>query len=102
MTEVFCKYRPKVSVTIQGHSNAERKNGNDLCCCAVSMLSYTLMSRLKELKLKNKIIFFKDGYVHVEFAPKGVNGSKGIEAVSTVMSGFNLLMEEYPHNIKVI
>lgn len=101
MTTITYKRYPKASLTIEGHSLAPRVSDHDLCCAAVSMLSCTIMQRIHDLALNSKAIYSSDAYVHIEFAPLGKNGRRGMEALNTVITGFKLLGEKYPDNIKI-
>ena len=43
---VYEKNESTTDICIFGHCNAGRINGIDLCCCAVSMLVYTMLDTL--------------------------------------------------------
>lgn len=101
MTKITYTRHPKVSLTVDGHCNAPRQSGHDLCCAAVSMLSLAFVGRIENLKVADKVICLGDGYAHAEFAPRGKNGKRGIEAMNTILTGFMLLREKYPDNIKI-
>ncbi|MBQ8525409.1 MAG: ribosomal-processing cysteine protease Prp [Clostridia bacterium] len=99
MTEITYTRYPKACLTINGHSDAVRTNGHDLCCAAVSMLVCTFMKRLEDLNLKDKAIYCGDGYARGEFTPRGKEARRGLEAIDTILTGFRLLREQYPENI---
>ncbi len=93
--------RKSTSVSILGHCNAGRINGYDLCCCAVSMLSFTLMDSLKRLNLKDFDYSYGGGTCHIKFKNRGRNLKKALLVIETVMNGFELLKNKYPENINL-
>lgn len=101
MTEIKYTRYPKVSLSVEGHCMAKRDNGIDLCCAAVSMLVCTLLQRVEELPLSSKALYCSDGYARVEFDCRGRNSRQGIEALNTILTGFRLLRDKYPDNIKI-
>lgn len=101
MTQITYTRHPKVSLTADGHCNAPRQSGHDLCCAAVSMLISTFVEHIDNLKVADKVIYLGDGYAHAEFTPRGKNGIRGMEALNTILTGFMLLREKYPDYIKI-
>lgn len=101
MTKIIYKRYPKVSLTVDGHCNAPRTNGYDLCCAAVSMLACTFMQRMEELNLDNKFVYCEEGYLYGEFSARGKKGRTGLEMIDTLLAGFRLLEKEYPDCIKI-
>lgn len=101
MTKITYTRYPTASLTVDGHCEAERTNGNDLCCAAVSMLVCTFLQRLEETKLKCKSVYVSDGYARGEFSVQGKNGFRALETLDTVLAGFRLLKEQYPENITI-
>ncbi len=91
----------ETSISIMGHCNAGRINGYDLCCCAVSMLSFTLMDSLKRLDLKGFSYSYGGGCCHIKFKNRGKNKKRAYMALETVMNGFELLKRKYPENINL-
>ena len=50
MTEIVYEKNTDITeITVFGHCNAGRINGMDLCCCAVSMLIFTMLDTLRKL-----------------------------------------------------
>ena len=102
MTEVHKEISAgMVELTVLGHCDAGRINGNDLCCCGVSMLVYTIMNTLEKLKLNNLKQHYGGGWCKIRFDRKSPDTKPALVAVDTVMNGFELLEEAYPANIKV-
>jgi len=86
-------------ITVMGHCNAGRINGSDLCCCAVSMLVFTLMDSLKRLNLKNFSSGYGVGWCHIRFDNSGENTGKAQTVIQTVTNGFYLLKGRFPSSI---
>lgn len=102
MTDII--YEPSRNVTeltVMGHCNAGRINGMDLCCCAVSMLIFTMLDTLGRLKLKDFRHSYGGGWCHVKFLNKGKDFKKAKTVIETVMNGFGLLEKRYPSNVKI-
>ena len=103
MTEiVFEKDKEFLELCVFGHCNAGRINGMDLCCCAVSMLVYTMLDSLRKLNLQNFRHSYGGGWCHVKFSLKGEYSHKGGCIVETILNGFSLLEKRYPSSVKVI
>ncbi len=103
MTEIV--YEPssrQTELTLFGHCNAGRVNGMDLCCCAVSMLVFTMLESLKALNLRNFRHSYGGGWCHVKFANKSKDFKKAKCILETIMNGFGLLQKRYPDNIKIV
>lgn len=102
MTDICLERNKNITdISILGHCNAGRINGYDLCCCAVSMLSFTLMDSLKKLKLKGFDYSYGGGWCHIKFKNRGRNYTKALLVIETVMNGFELLRKKYPENINL-
>ncbi len=103
MTEIVYEKNPDITeVTVFGHCNAGRINGMDLCCCAVSMLVFTMLDTLRKLRLNDFRHSYGGGWCHVRFKNTGSDYKKAKYTLETVMNGFNLLKKRYPSNISII
>lgn len=103
MTEiVYEKDKESYELCVFGHCNAGRINGIDLCCCAVSMLIFTMLDSLRKLKLKNFCHSYGGGWCHVRFSKLSDDSGKAKCILETIMNGFSLLEKRYPSNVKVI
>ncbi len=91
-----------MTVRISGHAGAARKNGYDLCCAAVSMLAYTLMKILSDIRPKNLVITRAEADVFVSFDFFCLRAFPAFAAVKTVMAGYKLLEEKYPENVRIV
>ena len=102
MTEIHRQVSSRyVELTVLGHCNAGRINGTDLCCCAVSMLVYTIMESLGELNLKSLTQSYGGGWCKIRFDRKSPDTDIATVALDTVMNGFGLLEKSYPANVKI-
>lgn len=102
MTEVHRQISSgTVELTVLGHCDAGRINGNDLCCCGVSMLVYTIMNTLEKLKLSNLSQHYGGGWCKIRFDRLSPDADSASVALDTVMNGFELLEKSYPSNLKI-
>ena len=102
MTEIHFKHdTAQTDVLGLGHCNAGRGNGNDLCCCAVSTLVYTLLEALSRLNLKSYKGKYGGGWCHIGFSAKSPDIKRASECIKTVFAGFELLQQNYPSSIKI-
>ena len=103
MTEI-CKSitSDTVEITILGHCDAGRINGMDLCCCAVSMLTYTLMEALRDTNLSGLKSTYGGGWCHIRFDTKSKDIKKAMIAINTIMKGFSLLERAYPTSVNIV
>ena len=99
---IYESFKNETSLCIMGHCNAGRINGMDLCCCAVSMLIFTMLDSLKRLKLRKYRYSYGGGWCHVTFQNRGGNFKKAQTIIETIMNGFELLEKKYPQKVKVI
>lgn len=100
MTKVlFGKSKTRAEFTIKGHAEAEKVNGYDLCCCAISMMCALTEDYLTKRKLKNLKIKKDDGYFCASFERTGISAVKAIEVLEAVFGGYCMLEEVYPSNI---
>lgn len=100
MTIITCENdRGKYTINIEGHSMYNP--GNDIVCSACSILTYTLLNSLADITTERlNITENEDGF---NIVVKGIRES--IETVKvivdTIMSGYELLEEQYPANVNV-
>lgn len=102
MTEIILENtNTETSLCVMGHCNAGRINGMDLCCCAVSMLVFTMLQSLKKLKPCGFRYSYGGGWCHVNYIKTGREHSEANTVINTIMNGFDLLEKRYPNNVKV-
>jgi len=102
MTEItYEKYPSYTELTVMGHCNAGRINGMDLCCCAVSMLIFTMLETLGKYILEDYRYSYGGGWCHVKFSNKGEDFKNAITVTDTMINGFRLLEKRYPSSITV-
>lgn len=101
MTEIHFSNKKYTDILVFGHCNAGRINGNDLCCCAVSILVYTLLESLSKLKLDKYKGKYGGGWCHVKFLSDSHDFNKAYECIKTIFSGFELLEKNYPSSVKI-
>ena len=102
MTEITYEKHPcYTELTVMGHCNAGRVNGMDLCCCAVSMLVFTLLDTLAKHSLEGYRHSYGGGWCHIKFLNKGESFKNAITATDTIFNGFQLLEKRYPSSVKI-
>lgn len=104
MTNVSIKeYGSKVRIDITGH--AGYNPGSDIVCAAVSCLSYTLMQRLRDMDNYNYFhkmeVQFDSGEVHIAVDAKDIYRLEVEATLVTILTGFELLENKYPDNIRL-
>lgn len=90
-------------VKIKGHAECGEK-GNDLVCCAVSTLFYTLGQSYMESErmLQKKPVFTdKDGEGFCKCVPKKEYEGNIARSLWTIIQGFMLVSANYPDNVKI-
>jgi len=102
VTEIrLTHHEGKTELTIMGHCNAGRINGFDLCCCAVSMLTHTLLKSLRDINLKDFEGRYGGGWCYIRFSDTSKKKQKAYIIIETIMKGFSMLEESYPANVKI-
>lgn len=90
-------------ITITGH--ADFNPGLDIVCSAVSMLTYTLMQCLSDAEDKGCLtecsINTKSGDVYISVKPEQFYRKLLENTVDTIITGFELLADKYPDNVKL-
>lgn len=103
MTEIkLSRTKQSTELTVMGHCNAGKINGMDLCCCAVSMLTFTIMETLGVMDLTGFKSSYGGGWCHIFFESDSPDAVKANIAVDTVMKGYELLENSYPSNVSII
>lgn len=103
MTEIkLTSCDEKTELTVMGHCNAGRINGFDLCCCAVSMLTFTLLESLSKLKLDSYKGSYGGGWCYITFLNSSKMADKAKTIIDAIMDGYGLLMQSYPSNVTII
>ena len=99
------KFKPDTfTVDISGHAEHGKK-GEDIVCAAISTLFYTLAQALYPYNnmTENGIDFSnEDGYGHISCTPKAEYVQNITLIYWTIMSGFELVAENYKNNVSFI
>lgn len=97
----------RVTVEIKGHANYKGVLEADVVCSAASMLASTFAQYAQKLLaagvIEDMIAFeYKVERVYVDFivADKPVNMVMVTALVDIIRTGFDLLIEQYPKNVK--
>lgn len=91
---------------VNGHANYAKK-GQDLICAAASILVYTAAQEAREAQERGSLteparIRLGQGDAVVSFEASGdLGGDEVCTAFRTIMTGFRILADSYPKNIKV-
>ena len=98
------EFNPKTfTLDITGHAEHGKK-GEDIVCSAISTLFYTLGQALYDSKhmMAEDIIFSdEDGNGHLSCKPKEEYESNVSLIFWTILTGFNLVVENYRKNVKL-
>ena len=96
------KFKPKeLELSITGHAGAAEK-GKDIVCSAVSILFYTLaqaVSDSENMLMEAPVIEIEDGNGSVSCKPKEVFLATMQRTYWTVLTGIELLSQEYKEYI---
>lgn len=96
-------FNPKTyTIDITGHAETDEK-GKDIVCAAISTLFYTLAQALYPYndKTESGIDFSdEDGNGHISCTPKKEYEQNIILIYYTILSGFELVAENYKENVK--
>lgn len=92
------KFKPKeLEISVTGHAGAAEK-GQDIVCSAVSILFYTLAQAVTDsvdMLTEEPVIDIEDGSGFVSCKPKEVFLAAIQRTYWTVLTGFELLAQEY-------
>ncbi len=105
MTKVcFREYYDNLLITVEGHSNSSCV-GTDIVCAGISTLVYTFINAIldEEASGNVKLIrkFMGDGAVCFEIRRFSFSKERIDGIVSTVMTGFYMLEENYPDYVRI-
>ena len=94
----------KLAFHAAGHA-AYGPKGADIVCAAVSILSYTLAREMEKLEADGGLAIFsasfEEGAVRIEAIPRRFAKRQACTVYQTILSGFCLLAEAYPENIRL-
>lgn len=98
---------PVLCVTVKGHANAPRtERDNDIVCAAVSVLSQTLLECMIREHDAGALKGFKyravSGEVELSAVIRNLHAERVKTAIRTVATGFILLSNTYPDNVRLI
>lgn len=89
------------SLVVKGHSGMA-KEGEDILCAAVSILTYTMAARLYEIEDRRPdfktIVVLEPGDARLQWSQESIEVSLLLHDIQT---GFVLLQEKCPKNIKI-
>lgn len=99
---VFKKVGYYYNARIGGHAGGAA-NGSDIVCAGVSALVYALMETVhdKPEVFLDADIVYNDGLADVAFHVEPWNEGLADMMIDTIRTGFELMMERYPDNVRV-
>lgn len=101
---IIITFNPKTfELDITGHAEHGKK-GEDIVCSAISTLFYTLGQALYESKhmMAEDIVFSdEDGNGHLSCKPKAEYEANVSLVFWTILTGLNLVVENYRKNVKL-
>lgn len=87
------------TIDIDGHAGFNP--GMDIVCSACSILGYTLLNALESQHAEYKIMSEDEGNIHIVFKPMEHDAEYTDAIITTVMTGYELLAEQYPNNVEL-
>lgn len=96
-----------VRLEVSGHAGQAEK-GHDIVCSAVSILTYTFATVIKELDFSERlaepaIVEMTSGSAVIQAVCRFTNNfSKVIIAMDTVEKGYELIEDKYPEYVELI
>lgn len=99
----------KYEVKILGHAGYAKKNampaGCDIVCAAISLTSYTMVQRVKDMENEGKLISSEitidSGIVIVGIISKEKYNNELFWTLETIKTAFELLAETYPEHVSL-
>lgn len=99
----ICFYPADLRMTLKGHAGAGVP-GQDLICCAVSALTYTLAANVRRMQrrgwLKKAGIRLRSGDAEITCTPFPEAGEWVRGRFETISLGYRMLWREYPDFIR--
>lgn len=96
--------RKQHSMTLKGHAGAGVE-GQDLICCAVSIITYTLAANVRQMQKRGWIsrsaIRLAPGDAEISCIPRKEAAAKVGDRMDTVCMGYLLLARDYPEFVRV-
>ena len=93
-----------LEITMDGHANAAPK-GQDLVCCAVSILIQTLCLYMEEQERAGRLAGLKEeiapGHVYLNPQPYGWSRKDTLTAFNVIRQGMLALAEQYKNHIRL-
>ncbi|MBO7357202.1 MAG: ribosomal-processing cysteine protease Prp [Lachnospiraceae bacterium] len=95
--------KSEIVLEIKGHANYGEE-GKDIVCAGVSTLFYTLANVLEDNKKMLKTLNYEmeKGEGTLLVTPKEEYQGNVQVMLLTVLTGFNLMASNYPHNVKLV
>lgn len=97
--------RKRCAMTLKGHAGAG-VYGQDLVCCAVSMLVYTLAANLRRMQkngwLRKAVIRLAPGDAELGCIPHPGECGRVQARIDAICMGFGVLAREYPEFIRFL
>ena len=82
----------------RGHASGAGEPGQNLVCCAVSTLMYTLVEASDQMDI-NASVSCDDGFMDVTFTPRPAKAYEADMIFRTIISGLMSLASQYPDYI---
>lgn len=99
----ICYDPEKLRLTVKGHAGAGVQ-GQDLICCAVSVMTYTLAANVRRMQrrgwLKKAKIRLAPGDADISCVPAAGARDSVCSRVDAVCLGFLMLAREYPDFVR--
>jgi uncharacterized protein YsxB (DUF464 family) len=92
------------TVILHGHAQ-QGEVGQDLVCCAMSTLMYTLAQNLlnhREWFIDKPTIKLDSGDAYISFLPNPKNVKTANVLFETILSGFKLVSANYPEAVQIV
>ena len=97
MIDIVLKKYP-MSIVSTGHATGAGEKGNNLVCCAVSTLIYTLVEALSAANV-NFSDSMADGYADITICPRPAKMFEADTIFQTIISGLTALADQNPEYI---
>ena len=95
--------KEKLTLELKGHAGAGVP-GQDLVCCAASVLVYTLAANVRRMRklgwLEEAKIRLTPGDARIACSPHGARRECVLSRLDAICMGFRMLEKEYPEFVK--